>query len=485
MSATTTAIPRPTGRKRPWRLTRISARLRILGWFVALVAAAIVVGLFVQRGILLAQLDDDINEQLAQEVDELRQLAGGNNPQTGQPFGRDVRAIFDTFLARNVPQADEALFTLVDGQPYASTIAAVPLLEVPAAVHAWAEVREPTRGELATTAGPVRYLAVPLLDGERVAGVFVVAIFLEPRREHVADVVRVGGFVYGASFLAASILAWVAAGRVLRPVQALTATARAISDDNWRERIPVSGDDEIVELARTFNDMLDRLEHAFATQRRFIDDAGHELRTPITVIRGHLELLEVDPASRSETLALVLDELDRMARIVEDLLVLAKAETPDFLHLEAVTIDALLEEIVAKAAAISDRPFLIEETAPIVIVADRQRLTQALMNLLRNAVDYTPAGSPVTLGSRVSGRSVRIWVRDEGPGIAPADRERIFDRFARGGAGRRRGDGAGLGLAIVRAIAEAHGGRVELASPPNAGATFTLILPIDRDGGTA
>ncbi|RIK45050.1 MAG: two-component sensor histidine kinase [Chloroflexi bacterium] len=460
--------------------SRISARLRILGWYVALVAGAIAVGLFVQRGILLSQLNSNINAQLNQEISELHQLAAGRDPNTGQPFGRDVAAIFDTFLQRNVPEAGEAMFTLVDGQPYASTVAPLQLLEDPQIVATWAAISTPTRDELSTAAGPVRYQAVPLLDNDRVAGVFVVAVFLEERRAEVDHVVTVGGFVYGASFLVASVLAWIAAGRVLRPVKVLTAAARSISEDNWRERIPVSGDDEIVELARTFNEMLDRLEDAFAAQRRFIDDAGHELRTPITVIRGHLELLEVDPDNRAETIALVMDELDRMTRMVEDLLLLAKSETPDFLQLDTVDVGDLVQDIANKATALAPRDFIVEVAPRIKIVADRQRLTQALINLVRNAIEHTPASSPIWIGNRVAGASVEIWVRDAGPGIAAADQERIFERFARAGA--RRSDGAGLGLAIVKAIAEAHGGRVTVASRLGAGATFTLILPVDHEG---
>jgi signal transduction histidine kinase len=281
--------------------------------------------------------------------------------------------------------------------------------------------------------------------------------------------------------LFASLAAWIAAGRVLRPVRLLTAAAREIDDRTWSERIPVEGDDEVAELARTFNDMLDRLEEAFSTQRRFIDDAGHELRTPITIIRGHLELLGDDAAERRETTALVMDELDRMARIVDDLLVLAKAEQPDFIDRHPLDVAELTEELAAKASALGDRGWRLESLARVVVDADRQRLTQAVMNLARNAAEHTPAGTPVHLGSRADPGEVRLWVRDEGPGIAEADQAWIFERFARGGAGRRRTEGAGLGLAIVRAIAEAHGGRVELESAPGNGSTFAIVLPAAHD----
>jgi two-component system OmpR family sensor kinase len=223
--------------------------------------------------------------------------------------------------------------------------------------------------------------------------------------------------------------------------------------------------------------MLDRLEVAFASQRAFVSDAGHELRTPITIIRGHLELLGDDPQERRETIELVSDELDRMTRFVEDLLTLAKAERSDFLRLEDVDLDILTEELMAKASALAPRDWQLEGVGAGTLRADRQRLTQALMSLAHNAVQHTAEGTRIGLGSELSDGRARLWVSDDGPGIAPADQERIFDRFARAAA--HRPDGTGLGLAIVRAIAEAHGGRVALRSAPGRGSTFTLDLPTE------
>jgi signal transduction histidine kinase len=219
-----------------------------------------------------------------------------------------------------------------------------------------------------------------------------------------------------------------------------------------------------------FNAMLDRLEQAFALQREFISDAGHELRTPITIIRGHLSLLERDP----ETLRIVTDELDRMSRFVEDLLTLAKAERPDFLMRSELDLDLLTEELMAKARKLALRGWELEHTGAGLLTADRQRLTQAVMNLAHNAVQHTQPGDRIAIGSDLDDTQARIWVADSGPGIALADQPRIFERFARSA----NGDGAGLGLAIVRAIAEAHGGRIELDSAPGGGARFTIVLPV-------
>jgi signal transduction histidine kinase len=255
-------------------------------------------------------------------------------------------------------------------------------------------------------------------------------------------------------------------------------TARSIGESDLTRRIPVEGEDELADLARTFNEMLDRLEQAFASQKAFISDAGHELRTPITIIRGHLEVMGDDPEERRETLELVADELDRMGRLVNDLLLLAKANRPDFLEPQTIDLDDLTRELFAKASALAERDWRLAAVGSGRIVADRQRLTQALMNLSQNAVAHTHEGDAVELGSQLAGRSVRLWVRDTGPGVPEDQQARIFERFVRLNGGRH-AEGAGLGLAITRAVAEAHGGRVELESSPGAGARFTVVIPTE------
>jgi signal transduction histidine kinase len=278
--------------------------------------------------------------------------------------------------------------------------------------------------------------------------------------------------------LIASALAWVIAGRVLAPLRTLRTTAQAITETDLTRRLDVHGDDEIAELGRTFNAMLDRLEAAFASQRALVSDAGHELRTPITIVRGHLELLGDDPAEREETISLVTDELDRMARFVDDLLLLAKAEQTDFLRPGPLDLDVLTDELYAKAKALADRDWRLAGSGTGRLVADRQRLTQAVVQLAQNAVQHTEPGDRIALGSAIHDGAARLWVADSGPGVPDHEQAAIFDRFHRG-SDRRRSDGAGLGLAIVRAIAEAHGGRVELDSRAGHGATFTLIVPTE------
>jgi len=462
---------------------RPSFRVRVLGSFAVLLAIAAIAGLLLQRAVLLQSLDQDIEASLHQEREELETLADGRNPLTGERFGENVRAIFDTFLNRNVPEEGEVYITFVEGAPYRTTPAPLRLDTVPALVDQWGSLTGGEGGRLETEAGPVHYLAVPLVYEEETRGVFVVANFSGGERSKIETALRVEAAVSGLVLLLVTLIAWFVAGRLLRPVRDLTEAAEAIGESDLTRRIPVEGDDEISRLAVTFNEMLDRLEAAFIAQRTFIDDAGHELRTPITIIRGHLDVMGDDPEERAETLAMVSDELSRMARIVDDLLVLAKAERPDFLQPEEVELADITTELLVKARALGDRTWQLDACAEGTVRADPQRLTQAMLNLARNAVEHTPTGAVIGMGSRWDGGAARMWVRDTGMGVDSAERDRIFERFARGRFGRR-SEGAGLGLAIVTTIAAAHGGRVELESAPGEGATFTIVIPgrPGRDG---
>jgi two-component system OmpR family sensor kinase len=461
-----------------------SVRTRIVVWFIGVLAVATACSVLVTRAVLDIRLDQRIDSELIQEAAELRRLAVRNDPETGEPFGRNVRRIFEAYLARNVPSRHEALITFVDGKPFLRSAPVLPyrLDHDEELVARWANLSTTDRGRVETGGGRVEYLALPLRVGDRTAGVFVAAVFRDRVREEF-DVALGAAAAVGLGFLAlGSLLAWRLADRVVRPVGALTRTARAISETDLGRRIPVRGHDEVAQLAVTFNEMLERLDLAFASQRRFVADAGHELRTPLTIVRGHLELLDDDPDTRRETLALVMDELDRMRRIVDELLVLARHEEPDFLNLDTVEVGVLTDELFAKVTALAPREWVLEERGRGVIVADRQRLTQAAVQLVQNAVRFSGEGEPIMVGSEVANGEARLWVKDRGTGIPVAEQARIFERFRRG-AGEARTEGAGLGLAIVKAIVDAHHGRVELESGPGEGATFTIVIPVDQPEG--
>jgi len=464
----------------PRRLLQ-SARGRILASLVVLLVASLVVVLFAQQQILLARGAERVNSNITQEIGEFERLVRrGRNPATGEPFGSDVRAIFAAFLRRNVPLEGERVDTFLGNRPYASSSGRPPTPVLAAAIRQVVATGRGVGGDVETEQGRIRWASVPVVVEGAVRGTFVVSVDLGAEEAAARDVVGITALVSGGVLGLGVLVAFVVAGRVLAPLRDLTETARTITETDLTRRLRVRGNDELAQLARQFNAMLDRLDHALASQRMFVSDAGHELRTPITIVRGHLELLGDEPQERRDTLALVDDELDRMSRFVDDMLTLARAERTDFLALGPVDLDLLTDELVAKATALADRRWTLDARATGVVTADRQRLTQAVMNLAGNAVQHTEDGDPIHLGSALRDGHALLWVRDHGPGVAAADAERIFDRFARAGSARRRSDGAGLGLAIVRAIAEAHGGRVVLESAtsgPDRGATFTLEIP--------
>ena len=492
---TTAAATTATGTTAEAEMTDVVGRMRrglggirvriVVGW-VVLLAIALAIVVTVVRQVQLARLDREIERELAQEVEELRLLAAGTNPATGQPFGGDVQAIFDTFLRRNVPSEHEAFYALVDGRPFQRDAnAPAVLLGDGQLVAGWAGATEPTTGRGGSAVGEVRWLAVPLLpptEGSASAGVFVVTYFPDDEQAEVNDLVW-AVVLAGLGVLAISTaVAWSVAGRVVRPVRDLTRTARRITDSDLSARIPVEGHDELAELGTTFNDMVDRLDQGFRAQRQFLDDVAHELRTPITIARGHLEVLGDDPAERAETIAIVTDELDRMNRYVSDLRLLAQAEQPDFLSLGPVDPGELVAELFDRVRALGPRAWTLDCVPPAgawTVLADSARLEQAVLNLAANAVQHTTDGAEIGTGGEVAGVELRLWVRDSGPGVDPAVAETLFRRHARGASSRaQRPEGMGIGLSIVDAIARAHGGLVEVHSEPGRGATFTLRVPV-------
>lgn len=466
-----------------------SVRVRIVGWHVLLLAAAVALSVVTAHTVLHMRLDERIDRELSQEVEELRALAGGVDPDTGEPFGDDAERVLEVFMDRNVPSRHEAYVVYVDGEPVdRAGDRSVPRLDVDDELTArWGEAASTQRGSLELPEfGTVAFHAVPLrVDGET-AAVFLAAWFRDLEASEINEAVAItGGFGLVVLVVGTGVVLNVA-NRLLGPVRELADTAEMSTATDLSTRIPVRGTDEVNRLASTFNAMLDRLESAFEAQRQFVDDAGHELRTPITIVRGHLELLEYGTAAdRAATVALVTDELDRMHRMVEDLLLLTKARQPDFLQPAPLELATLTRDLHAKAARLGDRDWHLESIGDGELVADRQRLTQAILQLAANASAHTDVGARITIGSSSDAGKVRLWVADTGGGVDPDDVDRIFQRFGRGTTGGRRGEGAGLGLAIVEAVAVAHGGKVVLDNDPGHGATFILELPTAPAGSAA
>jgi two-component system, OmpR family, sensor kinase len=475
-------------RGRRWFGAARSARTRILASYVILLAASALVSTFAIRQILIIRLDDRVADAGQQEVLELdRLLAVGRDPDTGRPF-TTPRALFDAYLARNVPSSEEALLTFVDGSFYRSALARFPLDRLPPEPLAdWASLSsrlppgagQPSTGTFETELGTAHYRVRRVQLGES-TGAFVVAILPAAELDEIGELQTIGAGATLVVLLIASGFAWLIAGRALAPVLQLTETARSISQSDLTRRIELRGSGDALEMARSFNAMLDRLEATFRSQREFVQDASHELRDPLTICRGHLELIGDDPEERQRTIGLVMDELERMGRIVNGMQLLADAEQPGFLQPDWIDLELFTHELTAKASALDSRRWMLDDTADGALLADRQRLTEAVMNLAHNAVSHTVEDDTIAIGTSLTEDEARLWVRDTGSGISVADQARIFNRFTRGRDAHLRYRGGGLGLAIVRAIADAHGGRVELESRLGQGSTFTIVLPREQ-----
>jgi two-component system, OmpR family, sensor kinase len=273
------------------------------------------------------------------------------------------------------------------------------------------------------------------------------------------------------------------ASRVAAPLRRMARVAARVDGGDLAPRMEV-GDrrDEVRVLAEAFDHMLDRLEDAFERQSAFVADASHELRTPLTVVRGQLEVLALaDHPSQDEirrVQRLVGVEIDRMSRLVDDMLLLAQAGEEGFLRLGIVELRPFVRDLVQALADTAPRRLEVRAIPDALLEADEDRLAQAVRNLLRNAIAHTDAGGLVALGVEAGDGRLRFVVDDDGPGIPPDERVAIFDRFHRLDAARsREAGGAGLGLAIVQAIATAHGGRAWADAAPSGGARFILEIP--------
>jgi signal transduction histidine kinase len=304
------------------------------------------------------------------------------------------------------------------------------------------------------------------------------------------------------AFILAAILALVGAllgayligTRLSRPLRGMAAVAARVDAGDLHPRIHDLGGqgEEMRVLGDSFNHMLDRLTDAFASQRAFVADASHELRTPLTVIRGQLEVLAAQPAPAGAEVRrverLVQSEIARIARLVDDLLLLAKAEQTQFLRIEPIDLGGYVQELWDGMSLLTKRRFELGPVPRGTLRADPDRLAQALRNLIGNAIDHTAAecGLVRMLIEIVPGGHIRFAVEDDGPGIPAAQRERVFDRFYRTDAARDRASGGtGLGLAIVSAIVEAHGGRVAAGRSSAGGARIEIELPRFTTGGRA
>jgi len=334
---------------------------------------------------------------------------------------------------------------------------------------------------------PVRILTMPVMESNRVINMIQVGMSLKSIDEtYLRFLLTMAGVLPLGLALAASG-GWLLAHRALKPVDRMTAAARRISAEHLSQRVEETGTgDELDNLAITLNQMLTRLDDAFSQVRRFSADASHELQTPLTILKGELEVVLRSKRTAEEyreTLESALEEVDRTAHLVEGLLLLARAEAGVLrMDRQEVDLGQVLEEVYLRLKPLADSRGIelrLGAIEPLSVEGDRERLERMTSNLVDNAIKYTGAEGRVTLGLQHDGKCASILVSDTGRGIAVEEQKQIFQDFYRTSEARSLAErGTGLGLSIAQSIAAAHGGTIEVESAPGRGSSFRVTIPI-------
>lgn len=334
----------------------------------------------------------------------------------------------------------------------------------------------------------LRLVTVPILEGGRMLGIVQVGSPLEGIEEALNQLLLILLVAVPLVLVVASLGGSFLANKALRPVDEITRTAQRIGSGDLSQRISLEGrlDDEIGRLVSTFNEMIGRLESSFLQIKRFTADASHELKTPLTVLKGEIEVglkRQRRPEEYRRVLASCLEEVDRMSRIVDDLLTLARADMGALqLQKERVDLGEVAEDVWRSLGRMAEEKglrFTFQRDGEVAVWGDKDRLRQLLVNLVDNALKYTPPGGEVRLRVERDDTLALLTVQDTGEGIPPEDQERVFERFYRVDKARsRQRGGTGLGLSICKWIAEAHGGKISLESEVGKGSTFVVQLPL-------
>jgi len=462
------------------RLDRLPLRVRLVAGLVALVAVGLLVAGLAATSALRSYQLDRVDEQLAEAVrspalrgDGPRGGPGRMGPRDRLPGERYV-AVLDA--AGSVVRADAA-----DSAP-----------DLPALTPERAKELggEPFTVDALGSDGHWRVLARPLPSG---AGSVVVATDLTDGDRTVRRLTRLQLVIGLLVLLGVSGIGYLVVRTSLRGLADVEEAAAAVAAGDLSRRVPERDPrTEVGSLGASFNAMVSQVQSAFATRaasedrlRRFVADASHELRTPLTSIRGFAELHRqgavTDPEGVTRLLGRIEAEATRMGLLVEDLLALARLDEQRPLRLSDVDLTVLAADAVHDVRAVDpDRPVSLDVADDVPPVrGDEARLRQVLANLLGNAVQHSPAGTPVVVRLRTHDGYAVVEVADRGPGMAPEVAERVFERFYRADASRTRASGgSGLGLSIVDALVTAHGGRVELDTAAGQGATFRVLLPV-------
>lgn len=335
----------------------------------------------------------------------------------------------------------------------------------------------------------LRVLSVPLASPRGPAGVLQIALTLNllDAAERTLAIVMVTLAIFAMALT--GLAGWLTTGQALEPLAAATQVATRITRaDDLSRRIPLTGSEseEVAQLITAFNETLSRLESLFNSQRRFLTDVSHELRTPLTVIKGEVSLMRRMGQVDEESIASVEAEVDRLTRLVGDLLLLAQAESGRLpMDMRPIELDTILLEVFQQMHTLAGEKLhlKISEIDQIQIIGDRDRIKQVMVNLISNAIQYTPAGGTVTLSLAKVDNQARLIVSDTGPGIPAQDLPHIFERFYRSERSRKRTPGMqtsgfGLGLSIAYWIVHNHGGSIEVSSKEGQGTSFYVWLPL-------
>lgn len=464
----------------------MSIRTRLTLWYTGLLALTLLLlGILIYSvvgRILIVNLEERL---LAQGEDVISIIQQENDPVAVMTSGRARLPSIDTFGSQYFVQIVQ-----LDGR-------AVQLSEnlhgqrLPV-TEAMLQNLAPGRVRFMTVrAGSVslHVASLPITIGNRVVGVVEVAGLVSSIEDALAVVRRALLFGSVLALVFAAVGGSILARAALQPIKNITQTAQRITGTSDLSQRIVAGvpTDEVGRLTATVNDMLARLDASFETQQRLVADVSHELRTPLTTIQGNLDLLRRgaadDPVMRGEALAAIGNQTVRMRRLVNDLLLLAQADAGLQLQFQSVELDTLLLDVYRQGHVIAEgtgvRVRLGAEDQATVL-GDPDRLRQLLLNLVDNAIKYTPSGGAVTLTLKRQAGWVQVSVADTGRGIAAPDLPHIFERFYQADRSRTRPGGAGLGLSIAKWIAEAHGGELDVESEVGQGTTFTLYLPEPR-----
>jgi heavy metal sensor kinase len=334
---------------------------------------------------------------------------------------------------------------------------------------------------------PIRLISVPVRHGGTLVNIVRVGTSLQPLEETLHRLLIILLITMPLALLASLGGGWFLAGRALRPVGAITQAAERIAGGDLTQRLSVStAQDEIGRLAATFNAMIGRLEASFRQIRQFTSDASHELRTPLTVLKGETELALRRPRSADDYRSVLessLEEIDRMSRIVDELLFLSRADLGEIkMESRPVRLDQLFDDLKRQAEVLGHEQSVQIVTGmiePATVAGDDMRLRELVLNLLDNAIKYSPPGGRVEMSVVTQDGTARLSVSDQGIGVSLEEQAHIFDRFYRTDAARAHTKkGTGLGLAICQWIVDAHHGTIEVHSEPGKGSTFTVILPL-------